>query len=190
MMDQLANRIRMGDEQACELLFRIYFTRLCGYANKYLNDPEEARDVIQEVFAKIWETRSEIDPEESLKGYLFKITGHISINRLRHRKVESKYNEIYKLVYVENSEISPQESLIAQELTGYLSSAKNKIPPKCRKIFDLSRMDGLKYSEIADILNISVKTVETQMSKALAILRFELRDYMKIILITLYFSQI
>ncbi len=184
MKDQLADRIRMGDEQAFELLFRIYYIRLCGYANKYLNNPDEARDVVQEVFIKIWENRSEIDPEESLRAYIFKITGNNSINRLRHRKVESKYNDIYKLVYVDNREITSHESLIAHELTGYLNEAKSKIPPKCRKIFDLSRMEGLKYSEIAETLNISVKTVEAHMSKALTILRYELRDYLKIIIIS------
>ena len=179
----------MGDQQAFELLFRIYYVRLCRYANKYLNNPDDARDVVQEVFTKVWENRYEIDPEDSLKAYIFKITGNNSINRLRHRKVESKYNDIYKLVYADKREISSHDSLIAHELTGHLIEAKSKIPPKCRKIFDLSRMDGLKYSEIAVTLNISVKTVEAHMSKALTILRYELRDYLKIILISFIFSR-
>lgn len=183
MKDPLASRIKMGDEQAFELLFRTYYSRLCGFANKYLNNPEEAKDIVQEVFEKIWECREDLDPEESLKAYIFKITSNNSINRLRHRKVVSKYDEIYRLMYVDNREITPHDSLIAHELVHYLSSAFKKIPPKCRKVFDLSRIDGLKYSEIADTLNISVKTVEAQMSKALNILRYELREYLKVILI-------
>jgi len=179
MKDQLAQRIIIGDEQAFELLFRKYYSCLCGYANKYFNDPEEAREVVQEVFIKIWEKRGEINPEESLSSYLFKITLNNSINRLRHKKVISKYAEIYKLVYLENAEISPHESLIASELTYNISRALRNIPPKCRQVFNLSRVDGLKYSEIADTLNISVKTVEAQMSKALNILRLELREYLK-----------
>ena len=71
----------MGDEQAFELLFRKYYIRLCGFANKYFNDPEEAREIVQEVFTKIWEGREDINPEESLCSYLFKITSNISINR-------------------------------------------------------------------------------------------------------------
>jgi len=179
MKDQLAQRIKIGDEQALELLFRKYYSRLCGYTNKYFNDPEEAREVVQEVFIKIWENRKDIDPQESLVSYLFKIAYNNSINRLRHKKVITKYSDIYKIVYVDNSGITPYDSLIAHELTSNIKTALEKVPPKCRQIFDLSRVDGLKYSEIADTLNISVKTVEAQMSKALHILRIELREYLK-----------
>ena len=178
MKDQLAMRIRIGDELAFELLFRKYYLRLCAFANKYLNDFEEAREVVQEVFIKIWEGREDINPEESLCSYLFKITSNRCINRLRHKKVESKYIEIYKLVYVENREISPIESLLADEQNDKINFALKKIPPKCRKIFDLSRVEGLRYSEIATTLSISVKTVEAQMSKALKILRVELKEYL------------
>jgi RNA polymerase sigma-70 factor, ECF subfamily len=183
MKDPLALRINRGDEQAYELLFRKYYIRLCGFANKYFNDPEAAREVVQEVFTKIWEVRGDINPDESLCSYLFKITSNISINKLRHMQVESKYIEIYKLVYVDNREVSPHESLLAIELDNNITIALNKIPPKCRRIFELSRVEGLKYSEIAVILKISVKTVEAQMSKALNILRYELREYLTILII-------
>jgi RNA polymerase sigma-70 factor, ECF subfamily len=178
LKDPLSIRIKMGDEQAFELFFRQYYIRLCGFANKYLNDPEEAREIVQEVFTKIWEVREDINPDESLCSYLFKMTSNISINKLRHKNVESKYVEIYKLVYVDNRDISPYESLLSNELNDNITIALNKIPPRCRKIFDLSREERLKYSEIAVTLNISVKTVESQMSKALNILRYELREYL------------
>ena len=185
MKDMLALRIKMGDEQAFELLFRKYHVRLCGFANKYSNDPEEAREVVQEVFIKIWEGREDIDPEESLRAYIFKITRNICINKLRRKQVESKYIEIYKLVYTETREFSPYDSLLADELNENITNALKKIPSKCRRIFDLSRVEGLKYREIADRLQISQKTVEAQMSKALHILRYELREYLKIIIIPL-----
>jgi RNA polymerase sigma-70 factor (ECF subfamily) len=178
MKDQLALRIKFGDEQAFELLFRKCYVRLCGFANKFLNDPEEARGVVQEVFVKIWEGRDGIDPGDSINAYLFKITQNISINRLRRKKVVNKYQEICKLVYVEHGVVTPHESLLAQELNTNITIAVERIPPRCRKIFELSRMEGLKYSEIATALKISVKTVEGQMSKALQILRFELKDYL------------
>lgn len=116
MGDQVASRIKFGDEQAFELLFRKYFVRLCSFANKFLNEPEEARDVVQQVFTKIWEGRQDINPEDSLNAYLFRITQNICINNLRRRKVESKYADIYKIVYVDNREISPYESLLSHEL--------------------------------------------------------------------------
>jgi RNA polymerase sigma-70 factor (ECF subfamily) len=183
MKDPLSKRIRSGDEQAYELLFRKFYIRLCRFANKFLNDPEEAKEVVQEVFTKIWEGRKEIDPDVSLNAYLFKITQNISINKLRRKKVESKYIEIYKLVYIDHMEITPHDSLLANELNNSISAAMCKIPAKCKRIFELSRGEGLKYKEIAIALNISVKTVETQMSKALNILRLELKDYIKILII-------
>jgi RNA polymerase sigma-70 factor (ECF subfamily) len=182
MKDQLALRIKRADEQAFELLFRKYHVRLCRFANKYSNDPDEAREIVQEVFVKIWEEKENIDPEASLVAYLFKITQNICLNRLRHNKVKSKYIEIYKLVYTDYSEVSPYESLLAKELEDYIPIILCKIPPKCRKIFELSRVDGLKYHEIAEVLQISIKTVEAQMSKALQILRLGLKDYLGILI--------
>lgn len=139
MTDQLSLRIQLGDEQAFELLFRKYYIRLFGFANKFVNDSEEARDVVQEVFTKVWEAREDIDPEESLNAYLFKITQNISINKLRRKQVESKYVEIYKLVYIDHREISPFESLLAHELNESITTAVSKIPAKCRRIFELSK---------------------------------------------------
>ena len=185
MKDQLAMRIKFGDEQALELLFRKFNVRLCAFANKFLNDTEEAQEVVQEMFIKIWEGRDEIDPEESLKSYIFKIVQNLSLNKLRRKKVESRYVEIYKQVYLEHKEFSAHESLLAKELEGHISQSIGKLPGECRKIFELSRFEGLKYREIADTLNISIKTVEAQMSKALRSLRIELRDYLTLFFITL-----
>jgi len=178
MKDQLALRIKNGDEYSFELLFRKYYVRLCGFANKFLNDPEESREIVQDVFLGLWEVREDIRPEDSLNSYLFRITQNKCINKLRRRRVESKYTEILQLVYAEKSEISPYDSLLGNELEHEISTAVGKLPVKCREIFDLSRMEGLKYSEIATMLQISVKTVEAQMSKALKILRLELKDYL------------
>jgi RNA polymerase sigma-70 factor (ECF subfamily) len=185
MKDQIALRIKLGDEQAFELLFHKYYIRLCGFANKFLNDPDEAREIVQEVFTKIWEERSALNPNYSLKGYLFTIAQNISLNKLQHKKVESRYIEIYKLVYLDRLEFSANESLLAQELGEIISSTIGKLPPECRKVFELSRFDGLKYKDIAKTLHISVKTVEAQMSKALQYLRVELSDYVTLILLAL-----
>ena len=183
MTDQLALRIKHGDEQAFELLYRKFYARLCVFSNKFLNDPEVAQEIIQDVFAKIWEGREDIDPKDSIKSYLFKIAQNLSINNLRRKKVESRYIEIYKLVYVEHLDFSSLESLQAKELEENINISIAKLPAQCRKIFELSRSEGLKYKEIADTLNISIKTVEAQMSKAFRSLRVELSDYLTILLI-------
>ncbi len=188
MKDQLAMRIKQGDEQAFELFFRKFYVRLCNFANKFLNNPEEAREVVQEVFCRLWERRELINPEDSLKSFIFKIIQNQSINILRKRKVESRYTEIYKLVYCEHFDFSPHESLLAKELEDSIAIAIGDLPTECRKIFELSRNEGLKYKEIAETLHISIKTVESQMSKALRNLRIDLSDYITFALIV-YFSQ-
>jgi RNA polymerase sigma-70 factor (ECF subfamily) len=109
---------------------------------------------------------------------------------LRRKKVESAYTEIYKLVYTEQLEFSAHESLLAKELEENIAQAVNKLPAECRKVFELSRIEGLKYREIADTLHISVKTVEAQMSKALKSLRLELSDYLTLLIIALISSNI
>jgi len=185
MRDQLAQRIKLGDEKAFELLFRKYYVRLCGFANKFLNDPDQAEEIVQEVFTKIWKGRADIDPEDSLKAYLFKIAQNLSLNKLRRKKVESGYAEIYKLVYIEQQEFSAFESILARELEEHIAHSIEKLPAECRKVFKLSRIEGLKYREIADTLHISVKTVEAQMSKALRLLRLELSEYLTLLVIAL-----
>jgi RNA polymerase sigma-70 factor (ECF subfamily) len=185
MKDPLAMRIKLGDEQAFELLFRKYHIRLCSFANKFLNDREEAQEIVQDVFAKIWEGRDDIDPENCLKSYLFKIAQNLSINKLRRLKVESKYSEVLKLVYIEQPEFSVHESLIVMELEEHISQSIEKLPTECRRIFELSRVEGLKYKEIAAKLNISIKTVEAQMSKAIRSLRIGLSDYLMLLIVTL-----
>jgi RNA polymerase sigma-70 factor, ECF subfamily len=190
MKDPLAMRIKLGDEQAFELLFRKFNVRLCVFANKFLNDPEEAQEIVQNVFIKIWEGRDDIDPEDSLKSYVFKIVQNLSLNKLRRKKVESRYIEIYKLVYIEQQEHSAHDSLLARELEEHITHSIGKLPCECRKVFELSRVDGLKYREIADTLNISVKTVEAQMSKALRSLRVELSEYLVLFLIALISSNL
>jgi RNA polymerase sigma-70 factor (ECF subfamily) len=190
MKDPLAMRIKLGDEQAFELLFRKYYIRLSSFANKFLNDPEEAAEIVQDVFSKIWEGRDEINPEDCLKAYIFKIAQNLSLNKLRRKKIESKYTEIYKLVYIEQQEFSAHESLLARELEEHIALSIGKLPAECRKVFELSRIEGLKYREIADTLQISVKTVEAQMSKALRSLRIELNEYMILLLIALISSNL
>jgi len=190
MKDQLALRIKLGDQQAFELFFRKFHVMLFAFVNKFLHDPEEAQEVVQDVFAKIWERRDEIDPANSLKSYLFKIAQNISLNRLKRKKVESKYTEIFKLVYIDNREFSAHESLIAKELDVQIDLSIRKLPKQCRKIFELNRIDGLKYKEIAELLHISIKTVEAQMSKALRSLRIYLSDYLILLLFALTFNSL
>ncbi|HLN20401.1 MAG TPA: RNA polymerase sigma-70 factor [Bacteroidales bacterium] len=178
MEDLLASRIKRGDNQAFELFFRKYYVRLCCYSNKFIQNYDESCDIVSDAFLKIWENRNDIDTNSSLVSLVFKITRNLSLNHLRYRKVESKYLEILKVTYIDNSELSSYETYLGKELENEIQFALNKIPAQCKKVFELSRKEGLKYLQIAERLNISVKTVEVHMSKALRILRSELADFL------------
>lgn len=185
MKDSLIIRLKYGDRQAYELIFRKYYVRLCGFANKFLNDPDKAKDVVQDVFIKLWLGRNEIDPEGSLKAFLFRITQNMSLNVLRHKKIESGYSEIYKVVYIDNADYSVYESLFTKEMEHSIEVAVKKMPPSCKRVYEMSRNEGLKNKEIAEKLNISLKTVEAHMSQALKTLRCELIDYTGFVLVFL-----
>lgn len=185
MLDKLGLKIKHGDEQSFELFFHMYFARLCSFANKFLNDPEEAKEIVQDAFAEIWEGRSKINPEDSLKSYIFKITQNLCLNSLKREKVKSRFVDIYKLVYMNYNEYSAYDLLLAKELEEKITDSIGQLPVECRKVFELSRIGGLKYKEIADISNISVKTVEAQMTKALKFLRVELSVYLTFLFIAL-----
>ncbi len=144
MKDQLAFRIKNGDEYSFELLFRKYYVRLCCFTNKFLNDPEEAREIVQEVFLKLWEAREDINPDDSITSYLFIFARNKSINKLRRRNVESKYTGILQMVYAENREIFPHDSFLVNELDNEFTIAVEKIPTKCREIFALNRVEGFQ----------------------------------------------
>jgi RNA polymerase sigma-70 factor, ECF subfamily len=177
MEEQLSIRIKMGDEQAFELLFHKYYYLLCCFSNKFLNNHEESKELVQDLFLKIWANRQDINPDESLKSYLYKITQNNCINKLKRNKIQSKYIDILRLIYVENREFTPYDILLTKEISNTIINSIEKLPPKCKQIFKLSRFDGLKYYEISEKLEISVKTVEGQMSKALEHLRYELKEY-------------
>ena len=177
MKDILATRIKNSDEQAFELLFRKYYSELKGFANKFLHNHDEAEEIVEEVFIKIWENRKSIDPNSSLVSYMFKIAQNLSLNALRKKKIESKSIEILKTEYIENACFYTYEDYHICELEDNIVRAIEKIPSKSKEVFILSRISGLKYNQIADNLNISVKTVEAHISKALKILRLQLRDF-------------
>jgi RNA polymerase sigma-70 factor, ECF subfamily len=157
-----------------EQLFRQHYKLLCNAANKIINDREAAEDVVQEVFVKLWNKRNELGVIQSLKSYLFRATINTALNYLETRK------NILPLEAVGNIESSggAGDKVQYNELERKLAEAIEHLPPKCKAIFILSRYEGMKYQQIADHLDISVKTVENQMGKALQMLRERLRPFL------------
>ena len=171
-------------KQKFEILFREYFTGLSCFARKYTGDLDSAKEIVHSVFIRIWENRSEFDWDKPAKSYLFTSVYNRSLNYVRDNKKFISHEAASGNTLVTDEAVF-NDSLATAELEDRINQALKKLPEKCREIFELSRFENKKYTEIADQLNISVKTVETQMSKALHVLKEELRDYLTIILLLL-----
>lgn len=162
-------------------LFETCYPGLLFYATQFL-DEEEAKDVVQDVFFELWKRRDTIVVGDQIKSYLYRLVYTHSINIINHKKVEAKYSDAvselynYKMQFY-NSENNNEiiRKIANQELNDELKSAINSLPDKCREVFKLSYLHELKNKEIADIMNISLRTVEAHMYKALKLLRGSLK---------------
>ena len=178
------NPYKTFDKQQFEQLFRAFFTPLCHFSNTYVKDLEAAKGITQEVFAKVWEKRADIDPDKSLKSYLFSSVKNRSLNYIRdHKKFASQILDV-EIAHFETT--FEQDAIELAELQEKIDRTIDELPVKLKKVFLLSRFEELKYREIAEKLGISQKTVEAQMSKALKILREKLKDYLIIIILMLF----
>ncbi len=166
-----------------EWIFRQYYQNLCNYANSWLKDMDAAEEVVQNTFVKLWEKRDAMTIDSSVKSYLYKAVYNASINEIRHRKVREEYMHMQK-----DGQVTEQITKgSVRELEQRIEKALGTLPEQCRLIFRMSRFEELKYREIATVLNISVKTVENQMGKALRLMRENLADYLGLILVIIYF---
>ncbi|MEZ4911432.1 MAG: RNA polymerase sigma-70 factor [Saprospiraceae bacterium] len=157
-------------------LFMQYYNVLCNYSFKYTKDLQISEDLVQEIFVKLWNDKITIDSEKNTRNYLFTIVQRKSLEYLR---TEKRHQEILSLgVFDEKGEIDNE---IDMEMEYFNKMNKiyvsiRQLPPKCSEIFVLSKIDGLPYTQIAKELNISVKTVENQISKAYKLLREMLKN--------------
>jgi len=176
------DKITVLDERSFELIFREFYPPLVMFANKFTKDSDASADIVHQVFIKLWEKRSEMDPDPRLKSYLFTSVHNRCLNFLRDRKkfVQSDLppDSLALNQYVEDPNRMEEEELRVQ-----IDNAIESLPEKTREVFILSRFEELKYKEIAERLDISVKTVENQMGRALRMLREKLGEFLMILLI-------
>lgn len=186
----MLGELKTNEEQAFELLFRRYYVRLCGFANKFLANSSESEEIVQEVFLSIWKKKDQLKFDDQIRPYLFKSVQNLCYNFLEHKKVVNSYYSVIELVYKNQSnDFNTYESVLYSEFQQRVEQGINSLPEQCRLIFNLSRQEGLKYSEIAERLGISVKTVETQMSRALSKLKVELKDYLVVLIVSLFLNS-
>lgn len=179
---EIVGAIRQGNERIFEVVFRKYYQSLCNYANSMLKELDEAEEIVQNLFSGIWEKRTDLEINVSLKSYLYRAVHNHCLNRIKHLKIREEYQQ-YADNYYETSYESVNQIVIKNELERKIHEAIDKLPEQCRLIFRLSRFEELKYHEIAEQLGISPKTVENQVGKALKILRTELAEYLPLIIL-------
>jgi len=184
---ELFLKLKEGDEKAFQTLFRKFYSSLCQYARQFLNDSESAEEAVQDMFVKIWERRTVLNIDASVRHYFFRAIRNQCLNQIQHEKIKKQYAG--KVLESSSQEIDPGHFYLEVDLIERIEKSIEALPPKRKEIFRLSREQGLKYKEIADTLNISIKTVEAQMGLALKHLRTELKDFSNYLISLFIFSK-
>lgn len=176
-------KLKNGDNNAYTLLMNDYYKNLCGYANLFTKDPSKSEDIVQNVFVKIWIYRKKIDPNIPIKKYLYKSVYNEFIDQYRKNKpvisLEEKYLKVIDTIIDDNS-------LDIEKLMMNVNREIDKLPEKCKRVFILNKKEGLTHNEIAEYLQISIKTVESHITRAFKILNQKLGNKIKSILIIIF----
>jgi len=159
-----------------EVLFKQYYAPLVVYACKYVSDIDIAREIVQDFFVRLYEKRQSLSIDTSVKSYLYRSVYNCCINYFNQRNIQEKHLKSIDLE--RDDEENLEREINTVELQQQINKVINSLPAKCQRIFKMNRYEGLKNEEIAQLLNLSKRTVETQISKALKILRKRLSDYL------------
>jgi RNA polymerase sigma-70 factor (ECF subfamily) len=173
---EMIRRIREGDAEQFESLFRSSYVSLVRYAKTLIKDHDTAEEIVQDLFFRLWKDKEKIKIESSLYGYLFRSVHNRSLHHIEHNRIVERHAEEMSLHQTENQEENPSDILHYKELQAKIARIIERLPERCGKIFCMSRFEGLKYIEIAEKLSVSVKTVESNMGRALKVFRKELKE--------------
>jgi len=176
-------RIKEGDAGAFEELFGTHCRALIRFAVRLDGENETAEGIVQDVFVRIWHGRTRLNPDLSLKAYLYQAVKNQSLQHLRHLKIVNR--DPRQQETVPEAPHSPEAEVVLQEVARAVYDAVSELPPHRRMIFTLSKYDHYTYAEIAEIQEISIKTVETQMGRALKYLRKRLAHLLGFLLVFL-----
>ena len=169
-------RLKDGDKTAFEIIFRHYYPGLLIFVSQIILDKDEAEEIVQDFFVQLWEKCSTLKKGISLKSYFFTSVKNRSFNYLKKSKIKQQTVEQLKYLAANNPLYNP-DIFVESELQQRIKSAISKLPSRCSEIFVMNRFRGFSNDEIAEKLNISKRTVETQITNALKVLRVELKNY-------------
>ena len=164
-----------GDEKAFTEIFHLYSDKIFYFAQTYVHNPADAEEITQNVFVKLWESRTSVDPGANFNAYIFTIARNIIFNR--HKKMVHEWNYIEYLKNHLKNNNDTEQTVLLDEVSDILHQHIDAMPKKRKLVFELSRIKGLSHKEISQQLNISAKTVEVHIGLALKALRVALKDY-------------
>lgn len=184
-MDQFSS----GDKTAFKKIFTAYYSRLLWFVDRYVKSHDIADDIVKELFIELWQKRNRIKLKTSLKAYLYASARNRALNFIRqshsyrnHALLQSFEDEELYLIHSKNK--NPSELTEHKELKEAIKEAVETLPERCRLVFTLHRDQGLTYADVANLMEISVKTVENQMARAFRILRDQLSHFITIIILS------
>lgn len=189
----LVQKMISGDESSFEQVYRYYFPRLNYFANQYLFDSEVSKNIVQDVFAELWDKRHALREDTNLQAWLFTVTKNKSLKMISYLKSRDKYDNFikYRQLDINFKALSDFDTsnFTFKELQVQIQAALEKLPPSCRRVFEMSRFEDKKNKEIAEELNLSVKTIEGQISKALRSLKKDLKEFLPLFYILFLFQK-
>ncbi|RYY07774.1 MAG: RNA polymerase sigma-70 factor [Sphingobacteriaceae bacterium] len=185
--EELIIRLKKGNMAAFKQIYERYWFNFYKYAYNIIREKEIAEEIIQEVFFSLWEKRDTLAITHSLEAYLFKAVRYQTLNFIRSKKIRTDYAASYVAFETATVDNSNEENIQVYDLKKHIEIEVSKLPDKCQQIFRMSRDEHLAIKTISDVLNLSHKTVENQLTKALKHLRSSLGDFL-ILIISIYLS--
>ena len=171
---QLVIALKEGNKLAFKAIYNANKKTLSAFVNSYTKNQPETEDIVQDAFIQLWTARNTLDENKSIVNFLYTTAYNEFIDTYRKQKREQTMLDGW--LYKRLVQLANEDEDVKLEKTILVKTAIEKLPPKCKEIFILSKFEQLKYSEIADKLNISIKTVENQMGKAFSIIRKEVKE--------------
>ena len=172
---EIIRQIRGGDTEAFSSVFRRHYEPLCYFAERYLHDIQVAEGIVQDVFVRMWESRDTLGVQSSLKSYLYASVRNACLNHIKRQSFTTSLD--HEEERPDDATVQPDVQLESNELAEALEKAMAGLAPRCRQIFFMAKYDGLSYKEIAEVLNISMNTVKTQLQRALKSLSKSLQTF-------------